>query len=147
LDPSNGRDIEEIFRMSRSVRMLVAALLLTSAAVPSAFAQAMETEGPHTRIYIGDIDLYSNAGSAEALARIRGAAAEVCDPNRGPMLTSERETAAQCEFETTLATVDRINHPGLNAQYEGRFPEVIISEGDTDDTTYYPYYDVYPSKK
>jgi UrcA family protein len=130
--------------MSRPARMLIAALLLTSAAVPSAFAQAQETEGPSTRIYIGDIDLYSNTGSSEALARIRGAAAEVCDPNRGPMLASERETAAQCEFETTLATVDRINHPGLNAQYEGRFPEVIISEGDAD---YPDYYDVYPSKK
>lgn len=132
--------------MSRTVRMLAAALLLTGAAIPSAFAQAQETGGRHTRIYVGDIDLYSNTGSAEALARIRGAAAEVCDPNRGPMLTSERETAEQCEFETTLATVDRINHPGLNAQYEGRFPQVIISEGDADEP-YPDYYDIYPKKK
>lgn len=119
--------------MSRTVPMICAALLLGTAAAPSAFAQRSDER--RTTVEVGDLDLYSNKGSTEALHRIEDAAARVCDPNRGPMLNSERETAAQCEFETTLATVDRENHPGLNAQYEGRFPEVVISEGDADYVT------------
>lgn len=111
--------------------MLVAALLLTGAAVPTAFAQ--RSDDHRTSVYVGDLDLETNKGSREALNRIEGAAADVCDPDRGPMLNSERETAAQCETETVLATVDSENNPGLSAQYEGRFPEVIIQED--------PYYD------
>jgi UrcA family protein len=126
--------------MSRTVSVVCAALLLASAAVPAAYAQRPDAN--RTTIHTGDLDLYTAKGSGEALDRIEDAAAYVCDPNRGPMLTSERETVDQCRGETTLHTVDRVNHPGLSAQYEGRFPEVIITEGDADPYAE-PYYDPY----
>jgi UrcA family protein len=113
--------------MSRSVALILAALFAAGAAAP-AFAQRSDEH--RLTVYSEGLDLHTSAGSAEMLARIEDAAAHVCDPNRGPMLTSERETWRECTDESTLNAVLRLHNPNVTAQYEGRFPEVVIEGAD-----------------
>lgn len=118
--------------MSRTIPMICAVLLLATAAAP-AFAQNVE------HVPVGDLDLYNQKDSAEALHRVEDAAGRVCAPALPPM-GRERREAARCEVQSVEDAVERTDHPGLTAQYEGNFPTVIISEGDAD------YYAV-PDKK
>lgn len=98
--------------------MIRASLLLLMAALAAGAAHA----GPRrelmlARVVVGDVDLATEAGTAEMLQRLKSAARELCDLPRSELFRNTEGLEWRCRRETVAAAVERLKAPRLTLAY------------------------------
>ena len=89
-------------------------------AAGSALGQSDDSGAPRSvRVSYADLDLGSRAGAAEAFARIRSAAGQVCDSGADIRMLERQAQYAHCRSEAVARAVDTLHAP-LVASMAGR---------------------------
>ncbi|HWF78174.1 MAG TPA: UrcA family protein [Caulobacteraceae bacterium] len=109
-----------------SLAGLVGAAVMVAAIVPPAFAA--DPDAPMSlKVSIADLNLKSDAGAHEALARIQRAARHVCgDGDVEPGLTQQVQFH-NCVSQAVQHAVAAINAPALTAVSPGRHVDTAMA--------------------
>ncbi|WP_197422454.1 MULTISPECIES: UrcA family protein [unclassified Phenylobacterium] len=92
-------------------------LLLAAAALAGAAQAEPRRELLMARVVISDLDLTSAAGAAAMLARLNGAARELCTQPRSQLFPGREGREWRCRREAVAAAVARLKAPPLTLAY------------------------------
>ena len=111
-----------------SLAGLVGAALMVAAIAPGASAFAADPDGQVSlKVSIADLNLATEAGAREALARIQRTARHICgDGDAEPGLTQQLQFRS-CVSEAVQHAVAAINAPMLTAVSQGRHTDTAMA--------------------
>jgi UrcA family protein len=93
------------------------AALLFAALVAQPAAAEPRRELTLTRVFVGDLDLATDAGAARMFRRLKVAVREVCEAPVSPLLPTAEARAWRCRREAMGAVVERLKSPRLDLAY------------------------------
>jgi UrcA family protein len=104
--------------MSRTIKSAFAALALSMAFAPAAFAQAGREE-VSIRVAYGDLNMSSASGGQTLLERIDGAARKVCG-KRSDYSPLQPHSVSECRHDAVAAAVARLRIDTLTQAWNGK---------------------------
>ena len=93
-----------------------AVLLLAVLLAPPA-AAGPRRELTLTRVFVGDLDLATDAGAAKMFRRLKIAVREACEEPPSPLFPASEGRAWRCRREAMGAVVERLKAPKLALAY------------------------------
>jgi len=93
------------------------ATLLLSALIAHPTAAEPRREITLSRVFVGDLDLATDAGAARMFRRLKAAVREVCAAPASPLLPTSEARAWRCRREAMSAVVERLKSPRLDLAY------------------------------
>jgi len=114
--------------MSRTFKLVAAALAASVMLAPAALAQTAEKPAKPVsmRVAYGDLDMSRPASGVSLLKRIEGAARKVCNDvvTHTPMTP---HAMGACRNETVASTVRALNIGTLTAAWSGAYPSTTLA--------------------
>jgi UrcA family protein len=98
------------------------ALLAMSLISLNSSAGAVEQENgvPSRRVNFADLDLTRSAGVSTLYARIKAAAAEVCEPEIQSIMPAPVQSVRRCREQAIARAIADVNAPALTSYYLAR---------------------------
>jgi UrcA family protein len=101
-----------------SGKALAAALALSIAAAPGAFADKASTGVSVATVEYGDLDLSKESGAQKLLSRITQASKKICGKRPTTVMNGVLNRNLDCRAEVIKDTVGRINQPNLTFAWQ-----------------------------